>query len=125
MSQYQNIFTRIQVVGPHDEGIEIPEHENRTEKSAISILLGRIGNAQVGPIYLGYIGIASMVCFAIGFSIIGFNMLASVDWNPLRFVTELLWLSLDPPLREHGLKVLPPLQEGGWWLLAGFFITTA
>ncbi|MEM7696413.1 MAG: photosynthetic reaction center subunit M [Pseudomonadota bacterium] len=126
MSQYQNVFTRTQVFGPPDEGIPIVGGEaNRTKKTVMSHFLGRIGNAQLGPIYLGFSGLASIGCFLVGFNIIGLNMLASVDWNLGRFFTELLWLSLDPPLRQHGLKILPPLNEGGWWLIAGFFITAS
>ncbi len=125
MAEYQNVFTRVQVFGPADHGIPVADAENRAIKPFNSVLLGRIGNAQFGPIYLGYLGILSIVCFAIGFSIIGLNMLASVDWNLVTFVREFFWLQLAAPLPQHGLKILPPLDEGGWWLLAGFFITAS
>ena len=52
-------------------------------------------------------------------------MLAKVNWSPQEFLKQFFWLSLDPPLPEHGLKILPPLKEGGWWLMAGFFLTTS
>ena len=29
------------------------------------------------------------------------------------------------PGPEYGLKVFPPLDAGGWWLMAGFFMTTS
>ncbi len=126
MSEYQNFLTPVQVIGPPDMGVATPgSRYERVGKPLISYWIGKIGNAQIGPIYLGFIGVAAAVCFAIGFSIIGLNMLASVDWNPVRFVREFLWLSLDPPLPEHGLTILPPLDEGGWWLIAGFFITAS
>jgi len=48
-----------------------------------------------------------------------------VNWSPIEFVRRLPWLSLDPPKPEYGLMILPPLQEGGWWLMAGFFLTSA
>jgi photosynthetic reaction center M subunit len=32
------------------------------------------------------------------------------------------WLALEPPAPEYGLKI-PPLNKGGWWLMAGFFLT--
>ena len=51
-------------------------------------------------------------------------MLAQVDWNPLRFIKMLPFLSLEPPDPKYGLS-LPPLNEGGWWLMAGFFLTAA
>ena len=56
--------------------------------------------------------------------IIGLNMWASVDWNILRFAKLLPFLALDPPDAKYGLS-FPPLHEGGWWLLAGFFLTTS
>ena len=46
-------------------------------------------------------------------------MFASVNWNPVQFVRQLPWLSLQPPPPEYGLSILPPLDQGGWWLMAG------
>ena len=88
-------------------------------------LFGRIGNAQIGPVYLGYLGIASLLCGLIAIEILGLNMAASVNWNPVQFVRQLPWLSLEPPGPEYGLKILPPLAKGGWWLIAGFFLTAS
>jgi photosynthetic reaction center M subunit len=84
--------------------------------------LGKIGDAQIGPIYLGGLGVASLVFGFIAFEIIGINMMASVGWDPIEFVRQLPWLALEPPAPEHGISI-PPLNEGGWWLLAGFFLT--
>ncbi len=124
MSEFQNIFTRVQLVGPVEAGVPVPDGElERVGTPILSYWAGKIGSAQIGPIYLGGFGLASLITFLLGFTIIGMNMLAQVDWNPVLFVREFLWLSLDPPLAKHGLKVLPPLNEGGWWLIAGFFIT--
>ena len=50
-------------------------------------------------------------------------MWASVNWDPVQFVRQLPWLALEPPPPTYGLKILPPLSEGGWWLIAGFFLT--
>jgi photosynthetic reaction center M subunit len=52
-------------------------------------------------------------------------MMAQVNWSPIEFMRQLPWLALEPPLPQHGLTVLPPLTEGGWWLIAGFFLTTS
>ena len=124
--EYQNIFTTIQVRPPHPEpSIAIESEADRSTAAVFSWLVGKIGNAQLGPIYLGFLGVASLVTFTIGFVIIGLNYWAQVDWNPVRFVLEMPWLSLDPPLPEHGLAVLPPLDEGGWYMMAGFFITAS
>ena len=59
----------------------------------------------------------------VAFEIIGLNMLASVNWSPIQFVRQLPWLALEPPKPEYGISIMPPLNEGGWWLMAGFFLT--
>ncbi|MCZ8315452.1 photosynthetic reaction center subunit M [Phreatobacter sp.] len=120
---YQNIFTRIQVRGPDDTG---PPIESQIYKRGTSIFhnywLGKIGDAQIGPIYLGWYGSASLLFGIIAFEIIGLNMWASVNWDPVQFVRQLFWLALEPPAPKYGLSI-PPLAEGGWWLLTGFFLT--
>ncbi|MGL6044023.1 MAG: photosynthetic reaction center subunit M, partial [Sandaracinobacteroides sp.] len=89
-----------------------------------SYWLGKVLNAQLGPIYLGPLGIASLACGLLAFEIIGLNMWASVGWDPVQFVRQLFWLALEPPPAKYGLTI-PPLQEGGWWLIAGFFLTVS
>jgi photosynthetic reaction center M subunit len=49
-------------------------------------------------------------------------MWASVNWDPVQFVRRLPWLALEPPPPAYGLG-LPPMNQGGWRLLAGFFLT--
>jgi len=126
MARYQNIFTQVQLrgapeMGPPTIGDEFP----RTSPGGFSWLAGKIGNAQIGPIYLGWLGTISLIFGLIGFEIIGLNMFASVNWSPIQFVRQLPWLALEPPGPQYGLKVIPPLAEGGWWLIAGFFLTTS
>jgi photosynthetic reaction center M subunit len=87
--------------------------------------LGWLGDAQLGPIYLGSTGVASLICGFIAIEIIGLNMLASVNWNPIEFVRQLPWLALEPPSPRWGFALIPPLNEGGWWVMAGFFLTTS
>jgi photosynthetic reaction center M subunit len=126
MNNYQNIFTDIQVRGPLEAGISIGrENGDRSGTGSFNHLMGRVGNAQIGPMYLGFLGVASIACFVVAFVTIGLNMWAQVNFNPVRFVLELPWLSLDPPLEKHGLRVMPPLKEGGWWMIAGFFLTAS
>ncbi|MHA7901266.1 MAG: photosynthetic reaction center subunit M [Henriciella sp.] len=126
MADYQNIFTQVQVRGHYDPGVELPKGDWKREKVQIfSYIMGKIGDAQIGPVYLGFFGVASLVCGFIAIEVIGLNMMASVNWDPIKFVGLLPWLSLDAPLPEHGLDPMPPLEEGGWWMIAGFFLTAA
>lgn len=123
MAEYMNIFTRAQVRAPADLGVPLPRgSQPRIGKPFFSYWLGRIGDAQIGPIYLGWYGFASLVAGFIAIEIIGLNMWASVGWDPIEFARQLPWLALEPPPPEYGLS-LPPLNEGGWWLMAGFFLT--
>jgi len=125
VAYYQNIFTQVQVrAEAPDPGVPVPGMK-RTSWATFSHLLGRIGNAQIGPIYLGYLGTLSLVFGFIAFEIIGLNMFASVNWDPVQFVRQLPWLALEPPKPQYGIKIFPPLSEGGWWLFAGFFLTTS
>jgi photosynthetic reaction center M subunit len=125
MPQYQNLFTAVQATGPTQSGVPIEGGEReRMLKPFFLHLLGRIGNAQIGPIYLGSLGLASLVLGTLAFNIIGFNMLASVNWDPIQFVRQLFWLALEPPAPVYGLS-FPPMNEGGWWLLTGLFLTAS
>jgi photosynthetic reaction center M subunit len=121
--EYQNIFTRVQVHAPYD-GVALPKKDwwGRDGKPFFVYWLGKFGDAQVGPFYLGGLGLASIICFFVAFEIIGLNMMASVGWSPIQFVRQLPWLALEPPSPAYGLRI-PPLNEGGWWLMAGFFLT--
>jgi photosynthetic reaction center M subunit len=127
MAEYQNIFTQVQVRAPAYTGVPITPTGvwTRLGKGGFSYWLGKFGDAQVGPFYLGWTGLASLLCGFIAIEIIGLNMWASVNWDPVQFVRQLPWLALEPPPPELGLALLPPLTQGGWWLIAGFFLTTA
>jgi photosynthetic reaction center M subunit len=123
MAQYQNIFTQIQVRSPPEMGVALPAGDSkRSGEPFFSYWMGKIGDAQMGPIYLGTIGFWSIVCGIIAIEIIGLNMWASVNWDPIQFVRKLPYLALEPPAAKYGLSI-PPLKEGGWWLMAGFFLT--
>jgi photosynthetic reaction center M subunit len=125
MAQYQNIFTQLQVRGPAEMGVHLSGgNSERHGIPSMSYWSGKFGDAQVGPFYLGTIGFWSLLCGLAAFEIIGLNMLASVNWDPIKFVRTLFELSLEPPAAKYGLQI-PPMKEGGWWLLAGFFLTTS
>jgi photosynthetic reaction center M subunit len=126
VASYQNIFTQVQVRGPLELGVALPAGQFPRDGTPVYWnWLGWIGNAQIGPIYLGFLGVASLICGFLAFEIVGLNMWASVGWDPVQFVRELPWLSLQPPGPEYGLDIMPPLQSGGWWLMAGFFMTSS
>ena len=124
MAQYQNLFTRVQAVGPAQSGIDLPlgNAPRVWQKPWFSHLLGRLGNAQIGPLYLGFLGIASIFLGVLSINIMGLNMLASVNWDPVQFIRQLPWLALEPPAPGNGLK-LAPMNQGGWWQIAGLFLS--
>ena len=124
MLEYQNLFTRVQVRTVPEAGIAIADGDNRIGTGWFSYLAGKFGDAQIGPIYLGTLGILSLLCGFIAFEIIGLNMWASVGWDAGEFIRQLPWLALEPPPPQYGLRI-PPLAQGGWYLMAGFFLTMA
>ena len=126
MATYQNIFTQIQVRGAPEIGAPLPAGDDaRTGTGTYSYWLGKLGNAQLGPIYLGKLGIVSLFFGFCAFEIIGLNMWASVGWNPIQFLRQLPWLALETPDPKWGFTPFVPLAEGGWWILAGACMTTS
>ncbi|MAQ80806.1 MAG: photosynthetic reaction center subunit M [Rhodobacterales bacterium] len=123
MGEYKNIFNQVQVQGPIEWGVDNDRNmsSERTERARFNTWLGWFGNAQLGPIYLGTWGLVSLITGLAWFLIVGFSMLASVDFNLAIFVRELFYLSLDQPGEEYGLGI-PPLNDGGLWLIASFFL---
>ena len=123
MLEYQNLFTRVQVRTVPEAGLPIDESTGtRYGKPTFSYLAGKLGDAQIGPIYLGWAGVLSLIFGFIAFEIVGLNMWASVGWDPVEFIRQLPWLALEPPPPQYGLRI-PPLAQGGWYLMAGFFLT--
>ncbi len=122
MVEYQNLFTQVQPTGPTHAGVPLGKGNSpRTGRyPAVNHLLGRIGNAQIGPIYLGGLGIVSIMFGTIAFVLIGMNYLAQVNWNFVMMIKNLFWLSLDPPAPKYGLG-MPPMNEGGWFIIVGMF----
>ena len=91
MAEYQNIFTRVQVRAPAYSGVPHTGSNSwvRQGRPGFWHWIGRFGDAQVGPFYLGTLGLASLICGFIAIEIIGLNMWASVNWNPIQFVRQL------------------------------------
>ncbi len=54
MAEYQNIFTRVQIRAPAYPGVPIPRGARAPASPAFfAYWMGKIGDAQIGPIYLG------------------------------------------------------------------------
>ena len=129
MLEYQNLFTRVQVHAPAEEGLPLKPGYGGTRLGRggfgyLGYLAGKLGDAQIGPVYLGTAGAFSVLFGFIAFEIIGLNMWASVNWDTGEFIRRLPWLSLEPPPPQYGLRI-PPLRQGGWYLMAGFFLTVS
>ena len=125
MSEYQNLLTQVQVHGPPDPGVPGSDDqgwERVGTPGSMSWLLGKIGDAQVGPLHLGLLGMASIAFGLAAIEIMGLHFLAQVDWSLTEFFRQLPWLSLDPPSPAYGL-MFPPMNQGGWYLVAGGFLT--
>jgi photosynthetic reaction center M subunit len=61
MIEYQNIFTTVQVAAPDYAGVPVENtHDDRTGVLTHSYLMGKLGDAQIGPIYLGPLGVAAL-----------------------------------------------------------------
>ncbi len=126
MARYQNLFTQVQLRGPMEYGPPMQGATfGRTGTPSNNYWAGKLGAAQIGPIYLGRLGIAALICGFLAFEIIGLNMWASVNWSPVEFVRQLPWLALEPPGPEYGFSPFVPLAQGGWWIIAGFFLTAS
>jgi photosynthetic reaction center M subunit len=122
MAEYQNIFTQVQVRAAPEMGlVEGVELENRTKTAGFSTLAGWFGNAQLGPVYLGTLGVISLATGAIWFMMVGLWYWDQAGYNPAVFMRDLFWLSLDPPGPEWGLSI-PPMREGGYFLIASMFL---
>lgn len=121
MADYQNIFTQVQVRAAPEMGmVENVELRDRTSGAGFSTLAGWLGNAQLGPIYLGTFGVVSLATGLIWFMLVGASFWQQAGYNPAVFARDLFWMALEPPAPEWGLRI-PPMAEGGLWIVASFF----
>jgi photosynthetic reaction center M subunit len=121
MAEYQNIFTQVQVRAAPEMGmVENVDLGSRTKTAGFSNLMGWFGNAQLGPVYLGTFGVISLATGLIWFMIVGIHFWQLAGYNPAVFMRDLFWMALEPPSAEWGLR-MPPMAEGGLFLVAGFF----
>lgn len=122
MAEYSNIFNQLQVRGAPEAGmVEKVELYNRTRTTGFSSLMGWLGNAQLGPVYLGTMGVISLMSGATWFFLVGAWYWHLAGYNPAVFLRDLFWFSLEPPGPEYGLG-FAPIGQGGLWLIASFFL---
>lgn len=122
MASFRSIYDQIQIHGPADKAIPVPGRERFGFLGPwLSTWLGKIGDPQIGRSYLGWWGIVSLVTGSIATMIMGFNFWGQADWNTVAFIRGMAWHRLDPPTGD-GLW-LRDLDQGGWWQLAGLFLT--
>ena len=123
---YESFFTQLQVRGPASQDPHLDgDNEPRIKKHVFFYWLGRIGDPQVGPFYLGWAGIFSILFGVAAIEIIGLNFAAANGWNPIRFLKGVIWDGVEPPDYSNGLHLFPALNHGGWWLIAGFCLTVS
>ena len=60
---YQNLFTKVRVDAPTYPGVPLERERDTAERTGgIHVqALAWFGNAQIGPIYLGFLGIAALI----------------------------------------------------------------
>ncbi|HEU4323924.1 MAG TPA: bifunctional photosynthetic reaction center subunit L/M [Roseiflexaceae bacterium] len=111
----------------YDVDLEAEEHggrglESHVGRSGYVYFMDKLlGNGQVGPIYLGYWGLISVVTGAATTGIILLEYLYQVNYNAILFVREFPNLSLNPPVFQYGLGIAP-WHEGGAWIFATFLL---
>lgn len=99
-----------------------PSDDWRINKVFYARFLEGFADTQFGPIYLGVWGLISMMTFAVAVFVILFGYGVQVGFNPLRYVREFGVLAVYPPAPSYGLQ-LAPLEQGGYWQIATFFLT--
>ena len=72
-----------------------------------TLIGGDLFDFWMGPFYVGFFGVTSAICAALGTALIFYAASLGPTWNP--------WLiSIAPPDIRYGLS-LAPLREGGFW----------
>jgi photosynthetic reaction center M subunit len=112
MAEYQNFFTQVQVSAAPEMGmVEGVDVGQRTKGASFSTLMGWIGNAQLGPIYLGTAGVVSIAAGLIWFEIIGFWFWRQAGYDPAVFLrVQSSLIGPDQPMLR--LAACPELQWG-------------
>ena len=103
--------------------IDIGGADGRIGSAIEAKWLGRFGfDTQLGPFYLGLWGAVAFVSAGLFTLVWLLVMLGQVNYNPIAFLKYFAVLQIDPPSPAYGLG-FAPLDQGGWWLIATFFLT--
>ena len=100
ITEYQNIFTQVQVQGPPEMGTDdYGTLMARTHRCALCLVADRLAWQRANWADQPRAWRVSFRSAGIrfGVNIIGFNMLAQVDWSIPEFIRQLFWLALEPP----------------------------
>ncbi len=126
MAEYYNIFSQVQIQGPPEMGMEEnADLRERSNGTRFSQLFGYLGNAQLGPFYLGAWGVLSLFAGFMWFFMVGISFWVQAGFSPGVFMRDLFYMALEPPGPEYGLSVAVPLWEGGLYLISSFFLLIA
>ena len=109
--------------GPAYPGVPLGRDSVARQGKPGSHWLGRLGDAQIGPLYLGMTGLR-----------VGDLRLHRLrDHRPgdarqrqlgsVQFVRQLLLAGARAAGARNTACAFPPLNEGGWWIIAGFFLS--
>ncbi len=99
------------------------QSDGRIGKPLYLPILENLGfDSQFGPYYLGVWNILAFFSGGVFTFIWLLTMAVQVNYNPVAFAKYFVVLQLDPPPARFGLG-WAPLNQGGWWLIATFFLT--
>ncbi len=82
-----------------------------------TLIGGSIFDFWVGPFYVGFFGVTTILCSIVGTALIFYGAAIGPTWAPLK-------ISIAPPDLRYGLG-WAPLKEGGLWQLITIFATGA
>lgn len=77
-----------------------------------TLIGGDLFDFWVGPFYVGFFGVTTILCTIVGVSMILYDAALGPTWNIWR-------ISINPPAASYGLA-FAPLKEGGIWQIVTF-----
>ena len=130
MAEYQNIFTQVQVRAPAELGDRRSTRGNCRRGPASRAISYLARRASATP------RSARSICGYLGIAVAGLRLhrlrdhraqhvgLGELGPGPVRAPAALAG-ARAAAAANTACSILPPLNEGGWWLMAGFFLTAS